>query len=124
MQQTADTLALRLPNDLGRLTPGAATDALDALLNGRSIEPASLMRLLQQGAAVLRAEPSVIDLRPAAAVTVVGDLHGCMSSLRSVLELVGEAAGGATVGARAVDGGNIPVVFNGDFVDRGKKVVG
>ena len=127
-----DPREIRLPANLRTLTPGVAADALDMLLRGRRIESASLSRLLSEGAAALRAEPSVVDLRHATEVTVVGDLHGCLPSLRSVLHLARGGGGGGSGGSggssavgRAIFSFDSlsPIVFNGDFVDRGAKGV-
>lgn len=64
-------------------------------------------------------QPSVIDLREAAAasaVTVVGDLHGSLESFVSSLRL-------CDAYPHLLSDGSSTIVFNGDFVDRGENGV-
>ncbi|KAL1523674.1 hypothetical protein AB1Y20_018608 [Prymnesium parvum] len=100
------------------LTPGGAADALASLVRGERPPAGAMLRVLRQGAAALHAEPTVVDLRHARGVTVVGDLHGCLPSLRNVLRLCRSLRGKAdsSFGCSAES----PLVFNGDFVDRGE----
>ena len=116
---TAPSNGLRLPDDLAELTPGLAADALDSLLRGETLEQASLLRLLRASAEAMRNEPGVADLRDARVVTVVGDLHGCMPSLRAALRVCADLSGGARTSAIFAGEGTATMVFNGDFVDRG-----
>ena len=104
-------------DEMGPLTAGAAADALDAILRGEALSTATMLQLLSAGGAALREESTVVDLQDATTVTVVGDLHGDMPSLMSVLRLAREAGakGTSSFGCSSAH----PIVFNGDFVDRG-----
>ena len=76
-----------------------------------ALHPQSLLDALHAAEVVASCEPSLVDLRtraPGGSVHVVGDLHGCASSLRRVLTLCGAPSP------------KNAIVFNGDFVDRGE----
>lgn len=112
---------LTLPN---QITPGVAKDAIaDVLHRGLSLSATSLQKLLLAGTEALLRDPSVVDLRvpsggtsSAGALHVVGDLHGSLDSLRSVLAL-------CDTYPTALSDGASRIVFNGDFVDRGEHSV-
>ena len=99
--------------DVASLTHGAITDAVHRLCTDSSarLHPSSLQQVLNAAAAVAEQESSVVDLSSRACVSVVGDLHGCASSLHRVLQLTGPPSPAAAI------------VFNGDFVDRGESGV-
>ena len=94
-------------------SPGAVSDTVAALITGDArLAPSTLHAALTAATAVLRHEPTVLDLTAADALThCVGDLHGCGDSLARVLELCGPPSP------------TNHIVFNGDFVDRGTKGV-
>lgn len=76
----------------------------------RAVLPAPACRqLLQRAEAVLRAEPTLMHVRPPAGaeVVVVGDLHGQFHDLLAILSRMGYPSPSNCF------------VFNGDFVDRG-----
>ena len=93
------------------------------LLHGYRLDRPSLLQLLKIATKKLQSEPTLIDLRDnsfvsnyqnkvSSTVSIVGDLHGCITSLKQVLELLGFPY---------LDRPNDRiVVFDGDYVDRGK----
>ena len=94
-------------------SPGAVSDAVAALITGNArLAPSTLHVALTAATAMLRCEPTVLDLTASdALIHCVGDLHGCGDSLSRVLELCGPPSPANRI------------VFNGDFVDRGAKGV-
>lgn len=95
------------------LTPGAIHDHVMALLRGSSkLAARTMVAVLVAATEVLAREMTVLNLSSQldddSCLHVVGDLHGCSSSLQRVLELCGPPT------ARNL------IVFNGDFVDRGE----
>ena len=109
----SQSAALTLPQELPA-TRGVAADAIKALRGGATLEAESLLRLLAAGTTALLTESSVIDLREAAAsssVHVVGDLHGSIECLSTVLGL-------CDAYPHLLNDGSSVIIFNGDFVDR------
>ena len=114
--------ALKLPPSLDGLTPGAAHDSIAALLEGASIGGDSLRRLLLASTEAVRRDPTLIDLSAHDTVHVVGDLHGSLECLGSVLRICDvQSLQQHCEGQRHPDQDQPKraVVFNGDFVDRG-----
>jgi hypothetical protein len=74
----------------------------------------SLVQLCKAAAIALKQDETLVDLRQKETVTVVGDLHGSLCSLKQVLRFV-YMTGAASDAAHKND----ILVFNGDFVDRG-----
>ena len=93
------------------LSPATARSLIDAIYAGGTLTPATLLSLLEASKHIIEVEATCVDLTDSSSeVVVVGDLHGSIQSLHSVLQLIGDIGpNGKTV------------VFNGDFVDRGSQ---
>jgi len=102
--------------DLTNFTPAQAKEKIEAIHAGENFDSVSLIQLAQAAIAIMSEEETVVDLRkenPALKeVMVVGDLHGSLNCLMSVLELT-------DVWSISQDDADRVVVFDGDFVDRG-----
>ena len=98
-------------HDFGNMTLEQAQVLIDELASKQGkFEPACLLSLLQTATEILRKDDTLVDLKGVAdKVTIVGDLHGSLSSLNFVLQLLQQGEIGNTTA----------VVFDGDFVDRG-----
>jgi len=92
-----------------KLDAEKAYGLIEKIHSGVELDAKSLTKLCQAAAKVLRKEASLVDKRGVEKVTVVGDLHGCLTSLKHVLKFAGDLSDPSRV-----------VVFGGDFVDRGK----
>mmetsp|Transcript_9681 Transcript_9681/g.16108 ORF Transcript_9681/g.16108 Transcript_9681/m.16108 type:complete len:630 (-) Transcript_9681:27-1916(-) len=95
------------------MTPKKAHEIIEELTeqNGHFDTP-TLLRLLQSATKLLKQDETLVDMRGVAeTVSIVGDLHGSLSSLNFILEAIGDV-GGKTKKA---------VIFDGDFVDRGNE---
>jgi len=127
-----------------RDSPGRVWDHIGSLRRGGTYGQEDVKRILRAASGVLRGEPSLIDLTERTerggglkTVTVVGDLHGHFEdSLVKVLDMVGgrkdkgksdndDDDDDGQVGKEEMEHGSPwdgtgAVVFNGDFVDRGK----
>ena len=115
-----DANVLRLPDPLTSVSPGVAADSIAAVMGGATVEDASLLRLLTAGASLLATEPSVLDHRGCKRLVVVGDLHGSLPSLATVLRgLQSAKLLDLDQGAAMEEKPETSIVFNGDFVDRG-----
>jgi hypothetical protein len=124
--------------NLDVFTPQQAAEKINLFKQGGKIQAGSLMILVQAATAVLGKEDTVLDLRALQPtpqkVTVVGDLHGSLSCLMNVLRLVNvgmkqedvengsdDKSGGVTEPVTAVSlEPDRVIVFDGDYVDRGK----
>jgi len=94
------------------VTPELAQSMIQALKAHGKLSRQSLLSLITASKMVLSKEKSLIDLTEAkGTITVVGDLHGSLHSLSSVLQLV----------LPTILSKSGTVVFNGDFVDRGEE---
>lgn len=102
--------------DLMAITPAEALAKIAALHAGEKFDSESLIKLAQAGIAVMGEEETVVDLREnnpdLKRVTVVGDIHGSLNCLMSVLEMV-------EIEKLTNEDTDRVVVFDGDFVDRG-----
>ena len=78
-------------------------------VDGQRLRRASLVRLLDEGQAILAACPNITLIPAGTKTCVIGDLHGDFDDLLQVFELVGWP------------GEENTMVFNGDFVDRGDR---
>ena len=109
--------------DLLRLSASAAQKIIVALRNGGRLNKRSLMDLVAASIVGIQNQPTLINLqepeeddadqRPKK-VTVIGDLHGSLSCLTDILEMIGPID--------KLDENHV-IVFNGDFVDRGEQSV-
>ena len=117
-----DVSLLDLTTDL---TPALAKTKMEALFAGEQFDSDSLIRLVQSAVIVMAEEETVVDVRDMhpnkdlVKVTVVGDLHGSLNCLQSVLEFVEIDTLLMPVDDGGDDGGWRVVIFDGDFVDRG-----
>jgi diadenosine tetraphosphatase ApaH/serine/threonine PP2A family protein phosphatase len=120
--------------DLTNLSREEAWYIIDKLHSGAGrLTVRSFLQSVRACAAILRQEPTVVDLTHADVVTVVGDIHGCLPSLRSILAIIQEDTlqekGSEQTQPRRrrrLWGSNRPssplprcIVFAGDIVDRG-----
>lgn len=94
--------------DLAKLTTEEALYILDEIHNGEALDVNAVVTLCKATTTLLRAEPTLLDKTGVPTVTVVGDLHGSLPSLKMILEMVGD-----------LDDRSRCLVFDGDFVDRG-----
>lgn len=99
---------IQLPKNLEQIDADEVEHIIASFADGIRLPAQCLMRLLEVSSQVLSREPTVLDLTSRSRVTVVGDLHGSLPCLTEVLRLCGRPSP-----ERAI-------VFNGDFVDRGK----
>lgn len=106
--------------DLTEIPKDVALAKIDAVFEGRGqgakkLDCESLIQLAQAAVKVLGEQETLVDLREKnfKHVTVVGDLHGSLDCLKSVLELVGLDSSGKNKKDNQV------VIFGGDYVDRG-----
>jgi len=106
--------------DLTEITPEVAFDKIETIMKGRGagnskLDCPSLLQLAQAAIKVMGEQQTVVDLREKnfKHTTVVGDLHGSLDCLKTVLELVGLDRSGANAKPDQV------VIFGGDYVDRG-----
>lgn len=99
--------------DLMDLKKDEALQVLEHIHSGGRIDLDDLAKICQATTLLLKQEPTLIDKRGIDVVTVVGDLHGSLASLKKVLELVGDIE----------DDSDRCIVFDGDFVDRGDESV-
>lgn len=103
--------SFRLPEVI---TPADAAELLSRCAMGAVLAAADLQRLLRMARLALLREPAVgrfpAPEAPGESVVVVGDLHGSIGDLATVMRLCG-------------DPGKTTYVFNGDFVDRGRHSV-
>lgn len=97
--------------DLKSLSPMEAWSIIEEMHKGAKLDRASLLNLLTTTTSFLKNDETLVDLRHVDDVVVVGDLHGCLESLKKVLNLIGD-----------IDEDKV-VVFGGDFVDRGEQSV-
>lgn len=89
-----------------------AQHMIDELNDGTLFNFETLMSLLETARSVLGRDETLVNLKGRSErVIVVGDLHGSLSSLQYVLNLIGNGR----------IGDDTIVIFNGDFVDRGHK---
>jgi len=94
---------------------GCSPDELVARLAAGELPPdAEVKELLRRAAAHLKSLPTLVEAEVpvGASLHVVGDLHGQLAELVSVLKISG----------LPVSGRNL-LLFNGDFVDRGRQSV-
>ena len=103
-------------------SPSTVWHIIDAFRGGRTCGREDVKRVCRAAAAILRREPSLVDLSARcggdgadgnlASVTVVGDLHGHFEgSLTQILEMLGSGGGGEGPGSPW--DGTGAVVFNG-----------
>lgn len=93
------------------------------LYKGARVDVESLVHLCHAATDVFRTEDTLLDKTTNIdMVSVVGDLHGCLSSLKSTLEMTGllHDSDSATTTTPTSTPSNRCVVFAGDFVDRGE----
>ncbi|CAL8460824.1 g355 [Coccomyxa elongata] len=105
---SVNEISLEWAQDVGRRLEKASWGTVQVL---QSVLPASsAIQLLEAAYTVLKLEPSVLDVNPAApaaTVTVVGDTHGQLHDVLRMLDVAGYPSTSAYY------------IFNGDFVDRG-----
>lgn len=95
-----------------KLTPNQAQRMIEDLNNGQRLDALTLLNLLRAAKEALCRDDTLIDLAGLSErIIVVGDLHGCLKSLQQVLEQVDINSIGK----------NTTIVFDGDFVDRGRE---
>jgi diadenosine tetraphosphatase ApaH/serine/threonine PP2A family protein phosphatase len=110
LQQQESLVALdRL--DLMNLKKEEALEVISHIHNGGRIDMNSMMEMCQATTRILKQEPTLLDKAGTETVTVVGDLHGSLPSLKKILKIIGDLD----------DKSNRSrcIVFDGDFVDRG-----
>jgi len=105
----ATTNELDLPHPL---TSGSAQKLMHAFRAGTALSRLSAVSICREAISRLEKEPNVLRISPpskASPLLIVGDLHGSLSDLYTLLEACGWP------GAKGQR-----YVFNGDFVDRGE----
>jgi len=110
---------LTLTNEeLKNLPPVKALHILDALHSGERFTSECLMRIAKAAVSHFQTEDTVVDIRKKRpklkTLTVVGDIHGSLSCLLSVIDLIRIRQ------LHEDEEETRAVVFDGDFVDRGK----
>ncbi len=99
--------------DLLHLSPASAHALIERIHDGKVLDGQSFQALVDASTKILMEEPSLVDLTDKVdTVTVVGDIHGSLGCLQSVLRV----AGHLRQNRRAI-------VFNGDYIDRGENSV-
>jgi len=111
VNQNADT-GVKNKNFFESITIAQVHDMIEDINNGKRLDSKTLLNLLRAAEESLRRDDTLLILSGTSErIVVVGDLHGCLKSLRQVLERVGINSIGK----------NTTIVFDGDFVDRGVK---
>lgn len=106
----SDPAFFSLPADAIEWTKQDVLNILQASLRGRRIDLPTIEALLKHATKHFQNNPKVVTLpklQPKQQLTVVGDLHGSLTDLNTVLGLVGDPSA------------DNRVLFNGDLADRG-----
>merc|ERR1712166_334657 len=93
------------------LQPGTATDLRRSFMSGMPLAPKYAIIVVKEAIKVFSKEANVVRVAPPTPdnkLTIVGDLHGSLSDLNCILDEIGTPSA------------TNRVIFNGDFVDRGK----
>ena len=107
---SSDPAFFSIPADAIEWTKRDVLDLLRASLRGRRIDLPTIETVLRAATAHFRAVPGVVTIPPLQSdqrVTVVGDLHGSLTDLNTVLGLIGDPSA------------QNRAIFNGDLADRG-----
>jgi serine/threonine-protein phosphatase with EF-hand domain len=102
------------PLPKGPVSPQTASEIVEVLRRGGALSMKAMKKLLRDVYKVLKLAPNVVSVNTQPRITkihVVGDLHGQLSDLLHILDDAG------------MPSSENAYIFNGDFVDRGKKSV-
>jgi Ca2+-binding EF-hand superfamily protein/diadenosine tetraphosphatase ApaH/serine/threonine PP2A family protein phosphatase len=100
--------------DFDKLSPAKAKELIHQICKDKTknrLSAANLLELLEVSEHVLCQDATLLHLEDASTVSIVGDLHGSLPSLRQVLDLLWTS----------LDDEDSVIVFDGDFVDRGEE---
>ncbi|GMI13673.1 hypothetical protein TrVE_jg13844 [Triparma verrucosa] len=108
-----------LPDDLTSLTVGDTFDLLEYFMKppyNHTLHPYYFSQVIKEAISILKDRPAVHLIKApvnqnekdkTASITVIGDLHGSLADLNSLLKTIGPPSA------------NNMLLFNGDYVDRG-----
>lgn len=108
-QEGQRTTTVPMLRDNEELTLQWVTEMMDAFHLGHTLQESNIFQILKRVVPILSAEPNIQDaiVPEHGRLTMVGDIHGQLDDLFSILKLNG------------LPNAESPYLFNGDWVDRG-----